>query len=385
MIHDVIVVGSGPGGALAAATIAQAGKSVLLVDRSPFPRDKICGDGLPGSVRKLLLEQGIDPDRAGLVAQRIYGINMVAPSGRSLVIRERPSPTYSMVSPRLHFDAMLHQHALKQGAHFELMEVDGPLLNKDGLTCGVIERKGKTTIEHEARVVIAADGASSALARAVRGRVSEPRETALAIRAYATLHRPLPDDPMVYFKYLPELVPGYAWLFPTGKDTVNIGLGLFDQQAYKRLGKSLRQLLDEFTATLQAEYGITVDPHTVKSWPIPVWTNKESRVCRGTFLVGDAGRFVDALTGGGILPAMATGQLAGQAALQIVGGVAPTEAAATYDQAWRNGIGRSLQRLALVQRWIGSQPPVFNGLFRLADALPMVRSRLLSGLAGQHA
>jgi len=190
---------------------------------------------------------------------------------------------------------------------------------------------------------------------------------------------------MVYFKYLPELVPGYAWLFPTGKDTVNIGLGLFDQQAYKRLGKSLRQLLDEFTATLQAEYGITVDPHTVKSWPIPVWTNKESRVCRGTFLVGDAGRFVDALTGGGILPAMATGQLAGQAALQIFGGVAPTEAAATYDQAWRNGIGRSLQRLALVQRWIGSQPPVFNGLFRLADALPMVRSRLLSGLAGQHA
>ncbi|MBX3062503.1 MAG: geranylgeranyl reductase family protein [Anaerolineae bacterium] len=386
MIYDAIVVGSGPGGAVAAATLAERGKSVLLIDRQAFPRDKVCGDGLPGNVSEMLdKDLGIDPKKAGLKHQQIYGISMVAPSGKSLLVQGKPSQHYSMVSPRYHFDQMLHEHALKKGAKFEVMDIDAPLYSPDGSkVIGVVQRKGKELIEHETRVVIAADGVSSSIARSLRGRVSDPVETAVAIRAYAKLKRPLSSDPTVYFKYLLQLTPGYAWIFPTAPNEVNVGLGLFDQEIYKKRGKNLKQLLNEFKDEMESEYPMEIDADTLKSWPIPVWMNRESRVVKGAYLVGDAGRFVDALTGGGIFPAMITGQLAARSAIQILDGGNEQAAASAYDEGWRNGIGRSLNRLLMVQKWIGSKPPVFNAIFGVANAIPPIRSALLTGLAGQH-
>ena len=71
--YDVIVVGSGPGGAVAAARLAQQGKSVLLADRQSFPRDKVCGDGLPVHVMLMLREMGIDTLRQALdAAEKTY-------------------------------------------------------------------------------------------------------------------------------------------------------------------------------------------------------------------------------------------------------------------------------------------------------------------------
>lgn len=401
MIYDVIIVGSGPGGAVAAATLAKRGKSVLLVDRQAFPRDKICGDGLPGNVMELLVEGlGIDIKRYGLKHQQIYGIDLVAPSGMALEVREKPKAHYSMVAPRYHFDNMLHQHAVEHGAKFEIMEVDGPLFDKGSQgsnghsdpsandsrrVVGIVQRKGKERIEHEAKVVIAADGAASPLARAVRGRVSDTHETAVAIRAYGKLKRKLDKDPVVYFKYLLSLVPGYGWVFPTGADTVNVGLGLFDQDKFKERGKNLKELLTDFLLNIEGEYPIELDKETIKTWPIPVWMTSESRVINGLYLVGDAGRFVDALTGGGIYPAMITGQLAGLAALRQLDGTSLAEATNFYDDGWRSGIGRSLHKLLMVQRWVGSKPVVFNGIFTVANALPPLRGKLLQSLAGQHA
>lgn len=386
MIYDVIVVGSGPGGAVAAATAARRGKSVLLVDRRAFPRDKVCGDGLPGGVRKMLADLNINTERYGLHFQRIYGIAMEAPSGKSLVIHERPGKYYSMVSPRYHFDFMLHDYAVRSGATFAVMDVHAPLYDPTGeKVIGIVERKDKRLIEHEARVVIAADGATSPIARSLRGRVADTHETALAIRAYARLRQPLDEKPMVYFNYLPDLVPGYAWIFPTARDEINIGLGVFDQEVYKRHDKGLKALLDMFIARMQDAYPMEVDAKSVRSWQIPVWMTSESRVVKGVYLVGDAGRFVDALTGGGIFPAMITGRLAARSATSVLDGVSEREAAAVYDTAWRRGIGKSLNKLLWVQRWIGSRPRVFSAIFELAHRVPPIRARLLSSLAGQHA
>jgi geranylgeranyl reductase family protein len=386
MIYDVIVVGSGPGGAITAATIAKRRKAVLLVDRQAFPRDKVCGDGLPGNVRRMLAALDINTDRYGLHFQRIHGIAIEAPSGKSLVVRERPSKYYSMVSPRYHFDFMLHDYALRAGAKFAVMDVYAPLYDQTGNTViGIVERKGKQFIEHEARVVIAADGATSPIARSVRGRVADVEETALAIRAYAKLRRPLDEKPLVYLSYLLSLVPGYAWIFPTSRDEINIGLGIFDQAVYKQLDKGLRTLLDDFIATMQAEFPMDVDPKSIRTWQIPVWTTPESRVVKGAYLVGDAGRFVDALTGGGIFPAMVTGRLAGQAAVSVLKGTSESEAAAAFDAGWRGGIGKSLHKLLLVQRWVGSRPRVFSALFHIANSVPPLRGVLLNSLAGQHA
>lgn len=387
MVHDVIVVGSGPGGATAAATLAAHGKSVLLVDRQAFPRDKVCGDGLPQNVMRMMINQlGIDPGKAGLKYQRIYGLSIGAPSGRALIVEEADRPQFSMASPRLDFDMLLHEHALRVGATFEVMNVEGPLLvktqNGKERIAGIVERRGKQTIEHEARVVIAADGASSPIARGLRGRVADPAETAIAIRAYGRLKRPMPY--YVYFKYKLDLVPGYAWIFPVAPDRANIGLGLFDQEAYKRRGHSLKRLLDQFIQELQAEYSFEIEPDSIKSWPLPLWVSSESRVVSGAYLVGDAGRFIDALSGGGIYPAMVTGQLAAQSAINELGGMDHAEAAALYDAGWRSGIAKKLRKAQLVQDYIASRPRVFNTLFSLATIHPTIKRTLLTSLAGEH-
>lgn len=389
MIYDAIVVGSGPGGAVAASVLAAQGRSVLMVDRKPFPRDKVCGDGMPWRVLFLLKEIGVDFRKAALDFYQIRGVIIRAPSGHWLATHEDPSQlpsdTFSMASPRLSFDNMIHQHALKQGATFEVMDVDRPLLVKDGAgekVAGVVERKGKSFIEHEARIVIAADGASSPVARGLRGRVADPSHTAIAIRAYARMLKPL--DAQVYFDFYSDVQPGYGWIFPVGPDRVNVGIGLFDQERYRQHKTGLKELLNEFQEKVKGEYPFEIEPETVKTWPLPLWSSNESRVQKGAFLVGDAGCFIDPLTGGGIYPAMITGQFAAMQTHRILDGVSPQIAYADYDIAWRRRIGWALRRADLVQRFVASRSRVFNGIFTFAEAAPSLKGKLLNALAGEH-
>src|SRR5262245_44772270 len=115
MIYDVVVVGSGPGGATAAATLASHGKSVLMVDRQTFPRDKVCGDGMPVEIMKLLREMNVDIERDKLQYHRIQSLSISSPSGRTLKTVEAQRDVFSMTSPRYSFDHTLHNHALQTG------------------------------------------------------------------------------------------------------------------------------------------------------------------------------------------------------------------------------------------------------------------------------
>lgn len=384
MIHDVIVVGSGPGGAIAASVLRRRGRSVLLVDRSSFPRDKTCGDGMPATTLKRLKDMDIPFQPTSFEHQRIEGIYLESYTRRSIVVPEVPSSTYSMVAPRFGFDNFLHQHALACGVQFEVMDVVEPLLS-NGQVVGVVERRGGQKLEHEAKVVIAADGASSVIARGLKGRVSSPEETALAIRAYGEWRGKLPIPPLVRFYYQRHLAPGYAWIFPVGDGRVNVGLGLFDQSVYKAGSKSLKEMLAEFLDQMSGEFPIDLIPETVKSWPIPVWISAESRVSHGAYFIGDAGRFADALTGGGIFPAIVTGQLAAAAIERQFQGATAQEATHFYDEAWRSGIGRSLKRMLIVRNTLLAQPFLFNTTMLAATTFPFMKKALLSNLAGQHA
>src|SRR5690349_5761272 len=116
MIYDAIVVGSGPGGAIAASVLAGQGKSVLMVDRQAFPRDKVCGDGLPANVMRLMKQLGIDLRAADFEYQRVRALSITGPGGQTLTTHEDNDDVFSIVSRRMSFDNMLHQHALKAGA-----------------------------------------------------------------------------------------------------------------------------------------------------------------------------------------------------------------------------------------------------------------------------
>ncbi len=379
MVHDVIVVGSGPGGAVAAATLAAEGKSVLLADRQTFPRDKVCGDGLPIEVMKLLKAQNVDIDAAGLQYQRLDYLSITGPGGQTISVTETSRDVFSMTAPRYSFDHMLHQHALKSGARFEVMNIHKPLLSADGQrVVGVVERRNGQMVEHEAKMVIAAGGVGSPIARSMSGRTStEPEATAIGIRAYATLKQPA--DSAVRFFFQDHLLPGYAWIFSVGPNRVNIGVYIHNA-TYKDGAKDLPALLDRFCDWLRQEegYAFELEPDTIKTWPLPIYIRNSSRTLPGVFLVGDEGHFTNALTGGGIYSAMLSGQVAARQALKLL-----AERPADYDAAWNRAVGADLRRGRFVQKNIAARPLLFDGLIRIGSH-PLLRYRIMKAIAGDH-
>ena len=101
-------------------------------------------------------------------------------------------------------------------------------------------------------------------------------------------------------------------------------------------------------------------------------------------MVGDAGHFADPLTGGGIFPAMVSGQLAAQSAINVLNGMDDGEAARLYDVRWQQQLGPSLRKAHLVQKYMGARPCAINVLVTTGLAIPFLKKRMLRSLAGQH-
>src|SRR4051794_12234812 len=177
---DVIVVGAGPGGSTAAYHLARAGLDVVLLEKTTFPREKVCGDGLTPRAVRSLVAMGVDtsdwPHNRGL---RILGgghrLELPWPDLASY-------PGHGLVRTRLDFDEVLARHAQKAGARLsEATTVTGPLLDADGRVVGVRTKTGQT---YRAPLTIAADGVSARVALGKGIRKRDDRPMGVAVRGY---------------------------------------------------------------------------------------------------------------------------------------------------------------------------------------------------------
>src|SRR5215213_9583025 len=243
---DVIVVGAGPAGTSAAYHLAHAGVDVLLLERSSFPRDKICGDGLTPRAVKQLIAMGIDVDAPGWARNR--GLRIIGAGHRlELPWPELTSfPPYGAVRTRMDLDETLARHAEKAGARLtERTAVTGPVVDERtgrvvGVTAKPVDDRGRRTgddVEYRAPVVIACDGVSARLAIALGVERRENRPMGVAIRAY--YETPRHDDEWMeswleLWDGAPgrsNLLPGYGWIFGLGNGTANVGLGILNTSA----------------------------------------------------------------------------------------------------------------------------------------------------------
>ena len=167
MSADVVVVGAGPGGSSTAYHLARAGLDVVLLEKSPFPRDKICGDGLTPAAVHELIAMGVDTtgwmrNRGLTVIGGGHTVHMDWPDQKSL-------PGYGMTRARMDLDHALAKRAVEAGARlYEGVTVTGALQDGSGRVVGVTAKSGRgknaTTFEVRASITVDAGGVAARLA-----------------------------------------------------------------------------------------------------------------------------------------------------------------------------------------------------------------------------
>lgn len=317
---DVVVVGAGPGGSTAARYLAERGLDVTLLEKSSFPREKVCGDGLTPRAVRQLIRLGIDTsEEAGWVRNkglRVYG-------GRAEPF-ELPwpdlaeFPPYGLVRARASFDKILADHAVAGGADLrEQTTVTGAILDASGRITGVETKNGDS---FHAPVVVAADGNSSRLALSMGLEKRLDRPMGVAVRGYFRSPR-THDDYMESWLELwdgkpreSNLLPGYGWVFALGDGTVNVGLGTVGSKSAPS-NLNFREMFSRWLANTPPEWGFTPENQVGRTLgaALPMSFNRQPAYHRGLLLVGDSGGMISPFNGEGIAYAMEAGEFAADA------------------------------------------------------------------------
>jgi geranylgeranyl reductase family protein len=318
---DVLVVGAGPAGSAVSYYLATAGLDVLVLEKTHFPREKVCGDGLTPRAVKALTGMGV-PIEASEGWLRNKGLRIIGGGGR--IELDWPDlsayPGYGLVRARTDFDEILARHAEKAGAKvLEGVAVESPVLDeRTGRICGVTAKDGR---QFRAPLVVAADGNSSRLSVAMGLHKRDDRPLGVAVRTYYTSPRHN-DDYLEAWLDLWDgsaLLPGYGWIFGMGDGTSNVGVGLLNTS--KGFGEiDYRALLRTWLAAMPAEWGFSEENRTqpIRGAALPMGFNRTPHYTRGLVLAGDAGGMVNPFNGEGIAYALESGELAARVITQAL-------------------------------------------------------------------
>ena len=314
--YDIIIIGAGPAGTTAALYANQLGLKTIIVDKSTFPRDKICGDALSGKSIRYIKELGFLDEISKLNGSSIKRIIFGSPNHKEFTINLN-NPHHSFhagnidegyVIPRKTYDNFLFEKAqeiteIRQAFKFS------DLLKRNGKIIGIKGTQNKQIQEIYAPIILGCDGAKSALLRKLGLYNEKSKNTTVAIRCYYKGIKDLTDQIELHF--IKEILPGYFWLFPAGDDIANVGIGLSKNQA-KKNEHTLSEILDQVTNSkhFKNRFSNSKKLENPKGWSLPLGRIKRQNHGDGFMLLGDAAGLIDPFSGEGIGNAMASAKFA---------------------------------------------------------------------------
>ena len=311
--YDIIIVGAGPAGTSAALYADRLGLKTIILDKSTFPRDKICGDALSGKSVKYMRELGVLDEVPKLRGSTIRRITFGSPSHKQFDIHlSNPQNTGNIkegyVISREIFDNFLFEKAQKVTEIRQGFNVSD-LLYDNGKIVGIKGLQDKEKKEVYAPIILGCDGAKSTIARKLGFHTEDQDNTAIAIRCYYEGVKGLTDQIELHF--VDEVLPGYFWLFPAGDNIANIGIGLSKKQA-KKDERKLTEILGEVTDSsyFKERFKGSKRLENPKGWSLPLGRIERPNHGDGFMLLGDAAGLVDPFTGEGIGNAMASAKFA---------------------------------------------------------------------------
>jgi len=348
MSYDVVVIGAGPGGSVAAKYAARSGCSTLLIEkRQEIGTPVRCGEGI---AKRWLDDVGIEPS-SKWIANEVDGARIISPNGTVLEVDEsKAGNECGYVIHRDIFDMSLAQQAAAAGAEIMVKTSATGLIRDDGIIAGVRARSMGKELVIRSSVVIAADGFESQVGRWAGINTNLKPKDVDSCYEY-TLAGVDIDSRYTDF-FIGSIAPGgYIWMFPKGEDIANVGIGV--QMSKIRGAGEAKMYLDKF---------ISRHPEFSKGKPImeiaggvSISPPLDRTTVPGLMLVGDAARMIDPVTGGGIYNACVAGRIAGEVAGQAVEqGDSSQQMMDRYERRWREKMEDHLYRNYMMKEKIAS-------------------------------
>ena len=307
---DILVVGAGPSGSLAAREVALNGANVILIDlKSEIGSPKRCAEGVS---KQGLIDLGIQPNPRW-IARKSNGVRLVSPDQTSVWLSEDTIelPESGYVLERKVFDKHMAMDAARAGAKI-MIKTRATSLERveDGFI--VTAEKMNEEIKIHAHIIIAADGPGSRIGRWAGLDCNTKFDNMESCVQYEMAGLEMENNNVIQL-YFGSVAPGgYTWIFPKGEDIANVGIGVLKTHTDKTAIEHLDEFIKNCPETQNAQ------PVEINVGGDPVGGLIEERYGDNILVVGDAAGFVNPLTGGGINSALESGAYAGIVAAQAI-------------------------------------------------------------------
>lgn len=372
--RDVVVVGGGPAGSAAAIFLRQRGHDVLLLDEARFPRDKVCGEGVSPEAWRLLTAMGAADDVRALRPYPLRGMELTSPDGTRFRGHYRGVPDAGFAARRRDLDACLLAAARRAGAEVREGARASALIQRDGRVSGVMMSNGAGETPVEARLVVAADGRRSMVARQL-GLLREHRR----LRKYAVRGYWSGVDGLGEHGEMHVVAGGYCGIAPLAATEANVTF-VVDRAAMQASAGDLEGF---YRATLArwprvaerlARATLTEAPRAIG--PLALEARRVS--VPGAALVGDAAGFYDPFTGEGVTLALRGAEILAGVADRVLRGDGAS--LGEYDRLRAEATRDKFRLNRLLQRVV-AWPALANSVARRLARRPDLADRLV-GIAG---
>lgn len=377
----VIIIGAGPAGAGTSMYLTLAGIPHIIIEKATFPRDKVCGDACSGKTAFVLRKA--NPAWLQEVFKHAekftpsHGIVFVAPNGKPLNIAYNPNRkpedlAPGFTTPRLVFDNFLFEKLPSQYATiYQGADVKDIKHNENGVT--VTFTKGDETYEVNAPLIVGADGDKGIVRKTFLNTGESPKAYAVGLRAYYKGVTELHKENFIELHFLPEMLPGYFWIFPLPNGMVNVGVGILSERIREKKINLREQMLHAIKTNpnISHRFANATLVDKIQGWGLPMGMEQLPVSGDNFLLVGDAASLIDPFSGEGIGNALYSGMLAAYAIEKALAEKQYTRSflKQAYDDVLYKRIGDELKISSTLQR-LCRYPWLFNFVVNKANKSP---------------